>query len=161
MRRRVEDLVDEVLLLQLRPLHSAPASRLGAEGVGLDGLDVTGVGEGDDDLLVLDEVLDEELARVVDDPGAPWFGVLLLDRLELGRDHGTKPDGVAENRLELRDRLPELGHLGLELAAPKPRQPAEGHVQDVVRLLLAEGERLVHEVRRAPRDGPPRRGSSR
>ena len=49
VRRRVEDLVDEILLLQPRPLHPAPAARLSAEGIGLDGLDVAGSGQRDDE----------------------------------------------------------------------------------------------------------------
>ena len=58
------------------PLHPAPPRRLRTEGVGRDRLDVTGAGEGDDDLLVLDQVLDVQLARVVDDPGPAFLGVL-------------------------------------------------------------------------------------
>ena len=151
MRRRVKDLVDEVFFFQPRPLHTAPAARLGAESIGGNSLYVTGAGEGDDELFVLDQVLYEQLARIMDDTGSPWLRVLLLDRLDLGRDHGTKPGGVRQDSFELLDRRPQLGHFGLELAATKPRKPAEGHVQDMVRLLLAEGERLTHEV--GPRIG--------
>ena len=87
------------------------------------------------------------------------LGMLGSDRLQLGGDHLTKLDGISENRLQLGDRLDQLGHLGLELAAPESREPPEGHVQDVIRLLLAEGERLAHEVR--PCSSPILRGANR
>ena len=151
MRRGVKDLVDEILLLQPRPLHPPPAACLSAERIGLYCLDVTSSSERDNELFVLDEVLDEQLTWIVDDTGPPWLCVLLLDRLELGRDHRAEPKRVTQNRLELLDRRLQLGHLGLELAAAKPRQSTKGHVQDVVRLLFAEGERLAHEV--SPRIG--------
>ncbi len=76
-RRGVDDLVDEVLVAQLRPLHAAAPTALGAEGVGRDRLDVPGAGHGEDDLLVLDEVFNAEFARVVHDLGETFLGVLV------------------------------------------------------------------------------------
>jgi len=120
---------------------------LSAEGICLDSFDVARVGERHDELLVLDEVLDKEFTGVVDDAGPPGLFVLLLDCFQLRGDDSTKPNWVRENRFELRDGFTKLGHLGFELAAAEACKPPEGHVQDVVRLLLAERERILHEVR--------------
>ena len=147
VRRCVKDLIDEVLLLEPCPLHPATPTGLGAESIGLDRLYVTRMGERDDYFLVLDEVLDEKFARIVHDAGPTRLRVLLPDSFELRGDHGPQPGWVTEDCFKLSDRLSQLCHLGLKFAATEPRQSAEGHVQDVVRLLLAEGERLGHKVR--------------
>ena len=63
----------------------------------------------------------------------------------------SQPAVVVEDRLELGDGLPQLGQLLLELGAAEPGEAAEGHVEDVVGLDLAELERLGHEARRGPR----------
>ena len=79
------------------------------------------------------------------EPGAARVGKAGANLGELVGDHLAEADRVTEDRLELGDRLAELAHLLVELRAPEPGQPAEGHVEDVVGLLLAEGERFGHE----------------
>ena len=70
----VHHVVDEVLLLELRALHPPAAAALGAEGVGRHRLHVAGPAHGDDHLLVVDQVLDVHVARIVGDhaSGARW-----------------------------------------------------------------------------------------
>jgi len=85
-------------LLQPRPLHPPPAACLSAERIGLYCLDVTSSSEREQRALRLDEVLDEQLpgswmTRVR--RGCAW---LLLDRLELGRDHRAGAERVTQNR---------------------------------------------------------------
>ena len=61
---------------------------------------------------------------------------------------------VGEDRLELGDRGPQLGELGLEVDAGQAGEPAERHVEDVLGLDLAELERLGHEAGPGGRRGP-------
>ena len=88
--RRVDHVVDQVLLLQLRPLDAATPTGLGAERVGGDGLDVAGPAHGDDDLLVVHQVLDVHVARVVGDDRAALVGELLPDLAQLPGDDAAE-----------------------------------------------------------------------
>jgi hypothetical protein len=72
-------------------------------------------------------------------------GVLGLDLGQLPGDDGPQPGRVAQNGLELGDRLAQLGHLLLELRPTEAGEPSEGHVEDVDSLLLGEGEGRRHE----------------
>ena len=63
----VDHLADQVLLLQPGALDAPAAPALGPEGGGRHRLDVAGPRHGDDDLLVVDQVLDAHLAGVVGD----------------------------------------------------------------------------------------------
>ena len=65
----VDDARDVVSSASLAPGHAPAAPALGAEGVGRHRLDVAGLGHGDDELLVVDEVLDVDVARVEGDLG--------------------------------------------------------------------------------------------
>ena len=154
--RGVHDLADQVLLLQPGPLHAPAAAALGPEGGRRHRLDVAGPGHGDDDLLVVDEVLDPHLARVVGDDAAARVGVLVADRGHLGLDDAAQLAVVGQDRLELGDGRAQLGHLLLQLGPAQPGQAAQGHVEDVGRLHLGERERLGHQ--RGPGRGPVGRG---
>ena len=143
--RGVHDLADQVLLLEPGPLHAAAAPALGPEGRRGHRLDVAGPGHGDDDLLVVDEVLDAHLARVVGDDAAARVGVLVADRGHLGLDDAAQLAVVRQDRLELGDGGAQLLHLLFELGAPQPGQPAQRHVEDVGGLHLGEGEGLRHQ----------------
>ena len=71
--------------------------------------------------------------------------------------------GSARIDSQLGDRLAQLGHLLFELGAPQAGEPAQRHVQDVVGLLLAEGEGCGHEGRPGRRTvvGAPDGGDDR
>ena len=73
------DAVDDVLLLGLHAGDALAAPALAP--VGLDGrpLDVPGAGDGDDHLLVGDQILEGELDRLLDDLGAALVAVLRLE----------------------------------------------------------------------------------
>ena len=79
--------------------------------------------------------------------GATFLGELVVHRRELVGNHAQQLRSMSEDRLELGDRLFELGHLLLELGTAESCQATERHVQDVVRLVLGERERLGHEIR--------------
>ena len=69
-------------------------------------------------------------------------------------EHGL----VAEDRLELGDRLAQRRQLGLEVDPGQPGELPEAHVEDVLGLDLGELERLGDERRRGRRRGRPSRG---
>ena len=83
-------------------------------------------------------IVSSRLARV--GVGLAHFGELVLDhRAELGV--------AREDRLELFDRGLELTELVAQLLALELGEPAELHVEDVVRLHLGELERRRHQAR--------------
>ncbi len=65
---------------------------------------------------------------------------------ELGLDDAAQPAVVGQDRLELGHRLAQLRHLVLELVASQACEAAQRHVEDVVRLDVAELERRGHEA---------------
>ncbi|MFN8476163.1 MAG: hypothetical protein U0822_28610 [Anaerolineae bacterium] len=79
--------VDHVLFAGDHARDAAPAAPLGAVGVGRDALDVAALGQADDHVLVVDEILiGERLGLVGHDARAPRVAVLLLERLEVVLD---------------------------------------------------------------------------
>ena len=80
VRRRDEEVLDEILFLERRAVVTAPAAPLLLVRRDRRALDVAGVRDGDDHLLFGDQVLDRELALVARDLGAALVAVLLGDR---------------------------------------------------------------------------------
>ena len=143
VRRGVEQVCDHVLLAQLRPGDTPAAAALGAEGIGRNALQVATIGHQHHDVLVVDEILDIEVAVVVFEGGAPRGRELLADVGEFGGDRGPESPVVGEDRLEFRDGLAQLRQL---LVQAFPTQPGEGgqpHVDDLGGLDLAEAEGFV------------------
>jgi len=93
------------------------------------------------------QVLDPHLPGIVGDDAATRVGVLVADRRHLGGDHATQLGVVGQNRFQFGDGLAQLGHLFFELGAPQSGEATERHVEDVLGLGLAEGERLRHQRR--------------
>ncbi len=78
-----DELGDEVLFAGLHaetPGAAAPLLAVGGDGRALE---VAGVGDGDGDLLVGDEVFELELGGLVDDLGAAGIAVLVANLGEL------------------------------------------------------------------------------
>ena len=69
--------------------------------------------------------------------------VRVADRDELLADHAHQHVALGEDALQLLDRRCELLAFLVELLAAELREPAERHVEDVVRLDLGEPERLA------------------
>ena len=106
MRRRDEQLRDEVLVVRRRAGDAAPAAPLRPVARHRVALDVAAVGDGDDHVLVGDQLLDGDLALVVDDLGAALVGELRLDLLELRLDDRHEHGVAAEDLLEALDERP-------------------------------------------------------
>ena len=102
---------DVVLVAELGAGHAAAAAALGPEGVGGDGLDVALGRQGDDELLVVDEVLDVHVAGVEGDLRAALVGELLAHLGQLVLDDlrsSTSSPRIASSSAIV---VAELGHL--------------------------------------------------
>ena len=143
MRRGRDQIGDVVLVLEACAGHPAATADLGPERVCGDGLDVAAGRHHDDDLLVVDQILDLEVTVVVFDRGLPGRREFVADRRHLVADHLTQHDVVRKDRLEERDRLPQLLHLLFEALAPQAGQGGQSHVDDLGRLDLGEPETLA------------------
>ena len=141
VRRGDEELRDEVLVLGRRAGDAASAALLRAVGGHRVALDVAAVADGDDHVLVGDQLLDGDLALVVDDLGAALVAELLSDLGELVVDHRHQAAVRGEDRLQAIDRGAERAELVVELLALEAGQALQAHVEDRLRLPL--GERVV------------------
>lgn len=146
MRRGGEQVRDVVLVAKVAAPHPTTAATLLAERVGGNGLDVALLRQHDDDLFVVDEVEDVDLAGVVGELRAPCVGVLLAHLGELRADDTVELGRVVEDRLQLGDERPQLLELLPQLLALELREAPQLHVEDVVRLQLGEPERLGHQA---------------
>ena len=113
-------------------------------------LHVAGLGDGDDHLLLGDEVLDVEVALVGHDLGAAVVVVVALDLEQLALDDRVDGVLVAEQLAQLLDARQQLLVLLLDLVALEAGEALEPQVEDGLRLRPRELEG-VHERRRAPR----------
>jgi hypothetical protein len=102
----------------LAPATPRPPA-LGPEGVGRHGLDVAPLRHGDDELLVVDEVLDVDVADVVGDLGPALVGEALPDVSQLVLDDREQAGLVGQDRLELGDGAAQRLELGLEVDAAR------------------------------------------
>ena len=124
------------------PHHALAAAALRAVEVALRPLRVAGAGDGDDDLLLRDEVLHRHVAVVGDELRAAVVAVLLDDLGQLVVDDLPLPLGGVEDRLQVGDAGLDLGQLVEDPLPLQGGQPAQLHVQDRGRLDLVDVEQL-------------------
>ena len=104
-----DELGDEVFVAGLHADAAGAAATLLAVGGDGRALEVGGVGDGDGDLLVGDEVFEAELGGFVEDEGAAGVAVLFLDEGELVCDDGLELGGGVEDGFVLGDVFADLG----------------------------------------------------
>src|SRR5207244_240317 len=134
-----------VLLFQGGALDPLAASPLALERVDRLALHVAGATDRDDDVLFGDQILDVELALVGLELGPTSIPVLPLDLGQLLLDHAPELLGALEQRVQLLEPAEQVLVLLLQLGAREPGEPPERHVQDVIRLDLAQLE-LLHQL---------------
>ena len=96
MRRADEEVLDEVAVLHVHAGHAAAATLLLAVGRQRERLDVAGLRDRDDHLLVGDQVLDVDLVLGVRDLRAALVGEAICDLAELLLDQRQDGRLVAE-----------------------------------------------------------------
>ena len=135
-----EEVADVVLFARAHADPPLAAAALRAVGRDRRPLDVAGVRDGDRHVLVGDQVLDPQLAALVDDFGAPLVAELFAHRLQLA-DHELDQQFLArEDRAQPFDRLHQLDELVEDLLPLEAGQALELHVEDRLGLELGEHE---------------------
>ena len=135
-----------ILLLRPHPHDPAAAPLLPAVGLEQQPLDVAVVGQGDHHIGVRDQIFLFQFGVLAGDPGPPRVPEPLLDLEQLGLDDLKHLPFVAQHVLVLGDRLDQLLVLRIQLLALERGEPLEPHLEDGVRLGLAE-RKLLHEAR--------------
>ncbi len=127
----------------MRPFAAAP---LIAVARNRRALDVAGVAHRDRHVFFGDQVLDADFAGIpVDELGAAVVAVLVAHVLQLADDQLHQQPLAAENRAQPLDRLQQLRHLVENLLPLEAGQPLQLHVENRLRLELAERE-LRHQA---------------
>ena len=159
MRGADEQVLDDVLFLRLRPHPALAAAFLRAVDREWRPLRVTAPADREDDLLLGDEILGSEVARLGDDLGAPRAAVDFADSRKLGANDRRDAFAFRENVLQVRDGGKDLPELGDDLLALEAREALEAHVQNRLRLRRVEAQQAVVGPRRG--DSPARLSGSR
>ena len=89
-----------------------------------------------------DQILDAELAALLDDVGAARVAVLRLNRAQFVDDDADDQVLARENRAQPLDRLHELGQLVDDLLALEAGEPLQLHVENGLRLKQRQPELL-------------------
>ena len=142
---RREDLLDEILVAGDGPLGPHSTAGLLLVFVEAGSLDVAGVADGDDHLLVRNHVLDAQFGTGEFDAGAALVAELLLHFQELVLDDAHAEGLVLQDGLESADQLHQLIVLGAQFVALESGQLLEAHVEDGPGLDLAQLE-LLHQA---------------
>jgi hypothetical protein len=128
------------------------AAALRAVEVALGPLGVAGAGDGDDDLLLGDEVLHRHVAVVGHELRAPVVAVLLHDLGELVADDLPLPLGGVEDRLQVGDARLDLGQLVEDPLPLQRRQPAQLQVEDRDAWISSTSSSSIRPLRAASAD---------
>src|SRR5690606_10868685 len=146
VRRRDEQILDEVLFPRIERGDATSSPPLRPVCVHGQALDVSGVGQGDDDVFFRDEIFVVDLALFGHDLGAPLVAEPLLDVEKLFFDHVCHLGRIFQQLLQIGDRLQKLGVLGFDLFPLQAGQPSKLHVEDRHGLPLRQSE-TVHQLR--------------
>ena len=125
-----QDILDRVSGANAGPGMSGPAPGLGAVVAERGPLDVSRLGHRDHDVLDGDQLLDGEIARVLDDLGAPVVAMFPGRRLRLVPDDPVHPLGTLQEIAEIVDLLAEFRHLGFDPLPLHLGQALEAEVQN-------------------------------
>ena len=151
-------MADEVLFAGAHadtPLAAAPLAAVVRDRRPLD---VARVAHGDRHVFFGDQVLDAELAFLGEDLRPAIVAVLLLHPAQFVDDDLHHQPVARENREEAFDQLQQLRQLVENLLPLQAGQPLELHVEDRLRLDLAQA-RTASSGRHALRPGSSRRES--
>src|SRR5208282_6301054 len=145
VRRDALEMFDEVLFGGGRANLAAAAALLRAIKREWGALDVTAVRDGNEDILLHDQILDRELTLRFDDLGAARIGEFFFYFVELAGDQLQQFLLVGENFLVARDESDRLFVLGFNFLALERGEPAQRQIEDRLRLQLRQAE-LLHQA---------------
>ncbi len=137
-----EHLVDDVVFFEVDAGNALAAALLGAIRLDRDALDVAGVGDGDNHVLVGDEVLNVEVLLGAGDLGATLVAELAGDLAHLLLDHAENLLLMRKQVLVVGNRAAQALELLLDLVALQAGQTAELHLKDGRGLFGAEPKAL-------------------
>ena len=146
VRRGQEEVVDHVVLAQLGALDALATAVLGAVFVGLGALDEAGVRDGDDHVLLGDQILHVHLAGVRQDARAAFVAVLGHDLVEFVAHDLALALRLGQDVLIIGDPAHELVMLVQDLLRLHVGQAHQLHRQDGVGLDLVDVQEL-HQLR--------------
>ena len=160
VRRAHEEVLDVVVVLEVHAGDADPAAALLAVGRERQRLDVAGVRDRDDHLLVGDQVLDVEVVLGRRDDRAPLVAVALRDLEQLLLDQAEDLLLVAEQLAQLADPLDLVGVLALDRVGLERGQLLQPQLEDRLGLDVAQAEALDQAAAGGCR-GRASRGSAR
>ena len=121
-----------------QPLAAARLATIDRDG---GALDVAAAGDGDEDVLVLDQVFDVELfIHAGQDLRPPRVAVLLLQLGQIFLDQLENLAVILQQALQVGDMGGDLGVLVLDLLPLQRSQPAQLHIEDGRGLNLGQAE---------------------
>ena len=129
---------DEILLAGLHAGAALAAAALRPVGRQRHPLDIAVMGDGDDHVLALDQVLVLHLAFLIDDHGAARRGELVLDLDHLGLDDRLDAGAGAQDVEIVGDLGGELVELLLDLLAPERGEALQPQIEDGARLFVGK-----------------------
>ena len=138
-----EDAADEILFLRRHASTALAAAPLRAIGRQRNALDIAAMRDGDDHVLVLDQVLDVVLELLLDDLGLARRGELVADLGELRTHDLDHAFARAEDVEIVADRRGERVQLLGDLAAFEPGQALQPQIEDGARLLVGQPVRAL------------------
>ena len=140
MRRGDEDLLDEVVVGGHGAGLALSAALLRAVERDRVALHVAGVAHGDDHVLVRDQVLVGQIARLPKDLRTPGVAEVALHLAQLVLDDGEQELLAAQDGRQARDERLHLGQLVEDLLLLQAGEALQLHLQDGLRLDLGERE---------------------
>ena len=129
-----------VFVAQFAVVAAAPAAPLRAVRLECGALDVPALGDIDDHILDGDEVFFADVVRQIRDDRAALVAELVAQRFDLFSDLIPQLDLIAQNRLEKADLLEQASVLLVQILPRETRQRREAHIENRLRLRLAERE---------------------
>ena len=120
--------------------NAPSAAVLGFEGIIVDPLNVVVAGEGDEDVLLRDEVLVFDIGGLIGDVGPPLVPEATLDLFDFGDEQIDDVLARGEEAVVFGDVGDQLVLFGIELVLLHALEAAEGHGQNRGALLFVEAE---------------------
>ena len=148
MRGAYEHLLDEVVLLRAMPRDAHAAAILRAVFGNGETLHIARMGHGNDDVLLVDEVLVLDLAVIDGDLRLSLGGIFRLDGKQIVLDDFEHAPFAPENVFEVSDRCAQPFQLLFELLHFEGSETLQAHFENRVRLPLGKLERGGQAFRR-------------